>query len=222
MSAVPDATGPMAEPRSYLESLRPAQRWVYLALDQYSDVATNVLAGMALVLQLALGTPPGVLLSGLALVCPAALATLLVNQLCRRLIEKPRPSRLYERLSPSPIRSSFPSFHSQFAATFAAAFTTAMVLLLPPGTRGLAAGVAAASMGASVLLVAWSRLYLGVHDLVDVLAGVVLGVTVGAGVVIVAVHASLVPTGATAWAAVLLLVALELVGLIYVRRRRAA
>ena len=96
------------------------------------------------------------------------------------------------------LRGSFPSFHTQFAATFAMTFVAVIGLVEPPERRGLALLVGFASMGVSVTLVAWSRLYLAVHDRVDVYGGVIIGFMIGLLVAWVAVTRGWVPVGGLA------------------------
>jgi membrane-associated phospholipid phosphatase len=202
----------------YTATLSPRQRRIFLALDQYADAATGVLALLSAALQLLIGTPGAVVLAALALVLPAGLLTYGVNRLCKWLLPKPRRNRRYHDLISPWLRGSFPSFHTQFAATFGATFSMAVALLAPAG--GLAGGVAALSMGLSVALVAWSRLYLAVHDRVDVYGGLALGAVLGAGVAAGAVALGVVPGGWAAWACLAGLVALVLAVSVWERRKR--
>jgi membrane-associated phospholipid phosphatase len=202
----------------YTATLSPRQRRIFLALDQYADAATGVLALLSAALQLLIGTPGAVVLAAVALVLPAGLLTYGANRLCKWLLPKPRRNRLYHDLISPWLRGSFPSFHTQFAATFGATFSMAVALLAPAG--GLASAVAALSMGLSVALVAWSRLYLAVHDRVDVYGGLMLGTTLGTGVAAGAVALGTVPGGWAAWACVTGLVALVLAVSVWERRKR--
>ena len=131
----------------YTATLSPRQRRIFLALDQYADAATGVLALVSVALQLLIGTPGAVVLAAMALVLPAGLLTYGLNRLCKWLLPKPRRNRRYHDLISPWLRGSFPSFHTQFAATFGAAFSMAVALLAPAG--GLAGGLAA--LGASLV-----------------------------------------------------------------------
>ena len=204
----------------YAALLTPSRRRVFLLLDHYADGATGALALGSLAAQWALGTPGSLLLTALALVFPAGLITYGLNRLCKALLPKPRQNRPYHALISPWLRGSFPSFHSQFATTFAATFITAVTLLVPQEARLLAGGLAGATMGLSVALVAWSRLYLAVHDRVDVIGGVVLGAFVGAGVAAGSIWAGWVPTGALAWAGLAGLVGTVLAVSLWERRKR--
>lgn len=204
----------------YTATLSPRQRRIFLALDQYADAATGVLALLSAALQLLIGTPGAVVLAAVALVLPAGLLTYGVNRLCKWLLPKPRRNRRYHDLISPWLRGSFPSFHTQFAATFGATFSMAVALLAPAEARRLAGGVAALSMGLSVALVAWSRLYLAVHDRVDVYGGLALGAALGAGIAAGAVALGAVPAGWAAWACVAGLVALVLAVSVWERRKR--
>jgi undecaprenyl-diphosphatase len=67
---------------------------------------------------------------------------------------------------------SFPSAHTGQAA----AFWTSLLLVLPGASRGRPASwIAACGAAAIVLVVAWSRVYLGVHFPSDVIAGALIG-----------------------------------------------
>jgi membrane-associated phospholipid phosphatase len=204
----------------YTATLSARQRRVFFALDQYADAATGALALLSVALQLLIGTPGAVVLAALALVLPAGLLTYALNRFCKWLLPKPRRNRLYHDLISPWLRGSFPSFHTQFAATFATTFVVAVALLAPGASRLLAGGLAAASMGLSVGLVAWSRLYLAVHDRIDVYGGLALGLGVGAGVAALAAGQGWVPDGAPAWAAVGGLTVLVLAVSLWERRKR--
>ena len=209
---------------------QPLQRWtaelsgpqrrVFWLLDHYADAATGVLAALAALLQLLIGTPGAVVLGALALVLPAGLLTYGVNRLCKALLPKPRANRSYHALISPWLRGSFPSFHTQFAATFAMTFVAVIGLVEPPERRGLALLVGFASMGVSVTLVAWSRLYLAVHDRVDVYGGVIIGVLIGLLVAWVAVTRGWVPGGGLALALIAGLAALVLAISVWERRKR--
>ncbi len=208
--------------RRYAAQLTPGRRRVFLLLDHYADGATGALALSSLAVQWAVGTPGSTLLAALALVFPAGLITYGLNRLCKALLPKPRQNRLYHDLISPWLRGSFPSFHTQFATTFAATFVTAVTLLMPPDTRFLVGSLACLTMGMSVALVAWSRLYLAVHDRVDVVGGVVLGALVGAGVAAGAICAGWLPTGAPAWVGLAGLVGTVLMVSLWERRKRQA
>ena len=204
----------------YTATLSPRQRQIFLVLDQYADAATGLLALLSVALQWLLGTPGPLLLAALALVFPASLLTYGLNRLCKAVLPKPRRNRRYHDLISPWLRGSFPSFHTQFAATFAATFCAAVTLLVPAGARLPAGGTALLSMGLSVAVVAWSRLYLAVHDQVDVYGGLLLGVGVGGGVAGVAIGLGWVPDGPGAWILVGLLAVGVLAVSLWERRKR--
>jgi hypothetical protein len=99
-------------------------------------------------------------------------------------------------------------------------FVAVIGLLEPPDRRGLALLVGLATMGVSVTLVAWSRLYLAVHDRVDVYGGLVIGVGIGLLVAGVAVAQGWVPTGGLALALIGGLAVLVLAISLWERRKR--
>ena len=104
-----------------------------------------------------------------AVVGAAALLGSLAATVVKVLVDRARPPAVLEidALVALPATASFPSGH----ATTAAAAATALGLLV--GRWRLLAGVLA-------LLVAASRVLLGVHFVADVLAGLLLGAAVGA------------------------------------------
>jgi undecaprenyl-diphosphatase len=99
----------------------------------------------------------------------AFLLTSLVTDLLKDVFERPRPPFGEDRIQPLvslPSSESFPSGHS--STSFAAAVALG---ILVPKWRWPALGIAA--------LVAFSRVYLGVHYTLDVLAGALLGAAIG-------------------------------------------
>jgi membrane-associated phospholipid phosphatase len=117
----------------------------------------------------------------------AAGAAWLLANVAKAIADRPRP---YEVMAGAVLRqnpahgTSFPSSHT--------AVTVAVVIALVPF---LARPLAAAGIAYAVL-VGWSRVYLGVHYPLDVLAGAGIGMAVG-GVVLLALQALL----RTGWAA---------------------
>ncbi len=104
----------------------------------------------------------------LAAFAAAESLTPLASNLTKHLVNRPRPERELLHVT----GSSFPSGH----AAYAGATCVALVLLYARSSRHqriwwLAAGLAIAGM-------AWSRTYLEVHWLTDVIAGALLGVGV--------------------------------------------
>jgi undecaprenyl-diphosphatase len=97
------------------------------------------------------------------------LGAVLITDLTKALVSRPRPpvEHLQEVSS-----SSFPSSH----ATQASAFWVSLVLALrAAGGRPRAIVVAAVAAALIALIVAWSRVYLGVHYPSDIVAGLALG-----------------------------------------------
>ncbi len=86
------------------------------------------------------------------------------------IVKRPRPD--VERLLDSPVNSSFPSGHVAAATVYAA-----LVIVVFWHTRAVWARALAVLLAvAAPLVVAWARMYQGMHFLTDVIAGMVLGV----------------------------------------------
>lgn len=87
------------------------------------------------------------------------------SQAIKPLVERPRPYQAEgrDRLVSEPAGSSWPSGHPAVAAAMASSLTPH----LPPTAKAVASGVAG--------FVALSRVYVGVHYVTDVLAGLALG-----------------------------------------------
>jgi undecaprenyl-diphosphatase len=101
-------------------------------------------------------------------VATAGLTADLLSLALRQLIGRERPFHVYAEPRPlvhEPSSGSFPSGHAS------AAFACATVIASASPRAGVAAFVLAA-------LVAWSRVYVGVHWPLDVIGGAVLGVVV--------------------------------------------
>ena len=118
-----------------------------------------------------------------------------LNALIKDLVDRSRPplSMDLDALVGLPASPSFPSGHAMSAFAVAAA-----IAVLAPRTRWAVLGVAA--------VIAFSRVYLGVHFWIDVLAGAALGIAIGAGIAVLARRAfaarqAVAGSGATAPAA---------------------
>jgi membrane-associated phospholipid phosphatase len=118
-----------------------------------------------------------------------------INAVIKELVDRHRPPRSMDldALVALPGSPSFPSGHAMSAFAVAAA-----IAVLAPRTRWAVLGVAAA--------IAFSRVYLGVHFWIDVLAGAALGIAIGVGVAVLARRAfaarqAVAGSGATAPAA---------------------
>jgi len=106
-------------------------------------------------------------------------ASILLYNVVRALVDRPRPP-IADRL----VRVSGPSFPSGHSADSAAVYVMLALLLLASGHDGRRLAIAAALLVMPVV-VASSRLYLGVHWFTDVLAGLALGCAIVAVVIAV-------------------------------------
>lgn len=85
------------------------------------------------------------------------------------IVQRPRPD--VERLLESPVDTSFPSGHVAAAAVYGA-----LGFIVLWHTRKIwARALAVVLIIAAPLIVAWARIYQGMHFLTDVIAGIVLG-----------------------------------------------
>jgi undecaprenyl-diphosphatase len=99
-----------------------------------------------------------------------------LNAVLKDLVDRHRPPESMDRLEALvavPSSPSFPSGHAMSAFAVAAA-----IAVLAPRTRWAVLGVAAA--------IGFSRVYLGVHFWIDVLAGAALGIATGVGIAVLA------------------------------------
>ena len=124
------------------------------------------------------GRPREMLLLGLTF-----LATVVTAHASKLLFRRPRPEAL-ALLVPMPTDWSFPSAHAAQATAFFLASTIIAFRLLPPSWAGLCAVVSALI----IVGVGWSRVYLQVHYLSDVLAGCALAIMIVAAVVMLLLH----------------------------------
>jgi len=155
LNEVPPAVASVLTPLSHL--FRPAGIVIVVVL-----IAGFVVAWTRSVLPVAAGA------------VAAAVAWALAN-LAKAIADRPRP---YQVVADAVLRqqpahgTSFPSSHT--------AVTVAVVIALLPFLPRVLAGVAIAY----AVLVGWSRVYLGVHYPLDVLAGAGIGMAVGGAVLL--------------------------------------
>ena len=163
--------------------------WLYHALNDVSPGLARLLSVFAhiflpLGIVLVVATTTAYLLWHSRSVWPlgatvvSGLAAWLLSGLCKQVADRTRP---YEVVAGAVLRqvpahgTSFPSTHSAVVA--------AVVIVIVPFVPRLLGGVAVVYG----VLVGWSRVFLGVHYPLDVLAGFALGVTV-AGCVLLVLH----------------------------------
>ncbi|RLG89092.1 MAG: hypothetical protein DRO18_00060 [Thermoprotei archaeon] len=104
------------------------------------------------------------------------LLTLPLNIFLKRLFRKERPRSYYSHYRGGSIyEGSFPSFHAQFAFCEALTHITVVYLVCPEGIKFLATSLAIAILIPIASLVAWSRVCINVHYLIDIIGGGVIG-----------------------------------------------
>lgn len=137
----------------------PALDWLALSLSTLGDVpATALITAAAMAALLALRRPLDAATLLIAIAGGGCL-TLVLKQIFRQ----PRPA-LFESLAPE-TSYSFPSGHALMSVCLYG-FLSMLILRLSPRAWPAALAVLLIPMG-----IMWSRLYLGVHWLTDVLAG---------------------------------------------------
>jgi len=100
-------------------------------------------------------------------------ATVIAVNATKLIFRRPRPESL-ELLVPTPTGWSFPSGHTAQATAFFLVVTIIAIRSLPP----VWAGICAVASALIVIGVGWSRVYLQVHYLSDVLAGCALALII--------------------------------------------
>lgn len=108
--------------------------------------------------------------SDIAGLCVSVLGSGAAALVLKVLIHRPRPSALFQAYAEGPYYS-FPSAHATLSMALYGFLVYVLLQMYPTPIRR----VAVALLPVLVALVAVSRLYLGVHYLSDVLAGLVLG-----------------------------------------------
>ena len=98
------------------------------------------------------------------------LATGFINQVIKHLLQRPRPAETFWLIPESGY--SFPSFHAMGSS---ALFTFLIYLIWQSPSRAWLKTLLTCFLITVILVVSFSRLYLGVHYLSDVLGGVILG-----------------------------------------------
>jgi membrane-associated phospholipid phosphatase len=158
--------GPLGIDRSWADAMTD----VHSAFLRHVALACNSL-GAGVLRWLTVGAIAGVLLvarRGLALVAFAVAEALapLLSSLLKTLVDRPRPPGGLVH----PVGSSYPSGHETYAGTTAVALV--LLFTVPgPGRR-----VWWTAAGLAIAVMAWSRTYLQVHWLSDVVAGALLGI----------------------------------------------
>ncbi len=153
---------------------------VYEFIDDYPDMATFSVILLASIAQTAIGNRIDVLIISTSLMLPTMLLTLPTNVLMKRTFGIRRPRRYYEVVrSRNTFEESFPSFHAQFSAGEATTFIFGIYYFSPKEIRFLATLLAIAMAGFASILIAYSRIAVGVHHGRDVVGWFLFGVVTG-------------------------------------------
>jgi undecaprenyl-diphosphatase len=154
---------------------------LFLALNAPPGMPPPIVAAMSALAGLPVGLVPGLLIllwirrpdrrrAGLLAVVPAVLLGQAVNLLFGAIWFEPRPfvAGVGRTLLEHAPDNSFPSDHTTAMFAFAAALMASRAV----PRIGVAAAIAGLGVG-------WARIWLGVHDPIDILAGIAVGIMTG-------------------------------------------
>ncbi len=111
---------------------------------------------------------------------PTMLITLPMNILMKKTFKMKRPKSYYGIVKGSSMfEGSFPSFHSQFSAGEATTFILGIALFSSERIRFVATLFAIVIAGVLSVLIAISRVAIGMHHIADAIGGFLLGVLIG-------------------------------------------
>ena len=152
-------------------------RRIFEFIDIYPDVSTFSIILIAIAVQMLIGNKIDAILLSISLMLPTLLVTLPANVFMKMAFKVRRPKRYYETVKGRDVfEGSFPSFHAQFSAGEATAFIMGIYLFSPKSIRLVATLLAILIVGISSIIIAISRVALGMHHLIDAVGGVAFGI----------------------------------------------
>ena len=153
-------------------------RRLYLWIDKYPDYSFYTVFIINALIQLVLGVSTAFIILVSAIMLVNFAVVLVSNLLVKNLLRRSRPSTYYvvHGRGARVFEGSFPSLHAQFAFAMATTFMVSLYLYVDGNmlSANLVVGVPVIYLMA--FIVALSRYLIGVHHLVDVVGGAVLGV----------------------------------------------
>ena len=155
-------------------------RKIFEFIDIYPDISTFSIILIAIAVQMLIGNKIDAILPSISLMLPTLLVTLPTNVLMKRAFKVRRPRRYYETVGGRDVfEGSFPSFHAQFSAGEATTFVMGIYLFSPKAIRPIATLLAILIVGTSSIIIAISRVALGMHYAADAIGGFVFGILFG-------------------------------------------
>ncbi len=152
---------------------------IFRFIDIYPDLSTYIIVVVATMLQFLIGNYLAPVLA-ISFMLPTLIVTLPTNVVMKRTFKVRRPKRYYESVKVKTVfEGSFPSFHSQFSAGEATAYITGIALYSPENIRFKALILALIIAGLSSVVIAYSRVALGLHHPADAFGGFIFGVFTG-------------------------------------------
>jgi membrane-associated phospholipid phosphatase len=146
----------------------------------YPDFATFIIIVVSSTLQILVGNSISVLIFAVSVILFSLMVILPTNLLMKNPFKIRRPEQYYRSKRKSGVfEGSFPSFHSQFSAGEATTYIVVIALYSPEEIRLAATLLAIFTVGFASMIVAWSRVALGLHYPVDAVRGIILGVVTG-------------------------------------------
>ncbi len=151
---------------------------IYLWIDKYPDYSFYTVFVINAMVQLVLGVSITFIILVSALMLVNFAVVLASNLLVKNLLRKSRPSTYYvvHGRGARVFEGSFPSLHAQFAFAMATTFIVSLYLYVNGDISSANLVVGVPLIYFMAFIVASSRYLIGVHHLVDVVGGIVLGV----------------------------------------------
>ncbi len=156
------------------------RNFLFEFIDVYPDFSTFITVFVASLLQLVLGNSIRALIMTVSMMLPSFLVILPTNVAFKLAFRTRRPKRYYEEFrGRSVFEGSFPSFHSQFSSGEAATYVMGIYAFSARDVRLVATVVALITAGLASVVIAYSRVVVGMHYPKDVLGGYLLGLVIG-------------------------------------------
>jgi len=153
-------------------------RKIYIWIDKYPDYSFYTVFAINAMVQLGLGVSITFIILVSAIMLVNFAVALASNLLVKNLLRRSRPLTYYvvHGRGAKVFEGSFPSLHAQFAFAMATTFIVSLYLYVNGDISSANLVVGVPLIYFMAFIVASSRYLIGVHHLVDVVGGIVLGV----------------------------------------------